>query len=149
MELLKKLAIVAVFAVLLLPFLPRLLALLPEPVSFERAQLAFYEAGLQIQEWQEVAPSLEAVAQVCGVIKGATVNLYQYDHEGKLVKQLEYQREDPGQAMVEAWGLAEAVGAAQQQRVPSRAARRGMFMLVATGEDPAVLDEIVAVFRAL
>lgn len=146
---LKKILLVIVAVLLLIPAVPHALRLLPQGVSFERAQAALEDAGLEVREWQEVPPGLEAVAQVRAQVAGARVDIYQYADRGKLAKHLEYQRDDPGQAMVEAWGLAEALGAARPQRIPTRVGGRGLFMIVATGEDTAALEEIVRIFRAL
>jgi hypothetical protein len=146
MDVIKKVLVVAV--VLLIAF-PLVKKMMPKAVTFDRAEKAFIAAGLPAANFQETAPGLEAVAQVSGTIGSATVDLYKYDHEGKIAKQLEYQKQDPGQAMVEAWGLAQAMGAAVQKSTPTRSARNGKFMIVATGEDPALLDRIVAVFNSL
>lgn len=146
-SILKKVALWGGIALLALPFLP---GLLPKAVTFERAEQAYRDSGLEVQEWARAAsPGLEASEEVRAQISGATVNLYRYTNEGKIAKQLEYQKQDPGSAMVEAWGLAQSLGAAQSHQTPTRSARNGKFMIVATGEDTALLNQIVQIFTAL
>jgi hypothetical protein len=139
----KKLLIVVVLVLILIPVVPRLL---PKPLTFERFQEAFLDAGLNVEQFRPVTPSLEAVEQVSAVINGAQVEIYRYDNEGKIVRYLEYQKKDPGAAMVESWGLAQSLGAAVPQELPSRSARKRMYMIVATGPDQAVLIAIVTAF---
>ncbi len=135
-----------VVILLLVPVVPHLL---PKPKTFARAKAAFEKAGLDIADYREVTPGLEAVAQVSMTIGDASVDIYQYGDEGKIVRNLEYQKKDAGTAIVEAWGLADALGAAKPKEVPQRTARKGMLMLIATGEDTALLDRIRDAFRGM
>ena len=58
-------------------------------------------------------------------------------------------KKDPGTAIVEAWGLAQALGAAPSKNKPERVARRKKFLLVVQGEDVNLLNEIVKFFESL
>jgi len=144
---LKKVLIGAVVIVVLLPVLNKYR---PRPASFERAQAAFAAANLSVYDYAEVAqPALEAVAQVTMHIDMARVDLYRFDSEGKIAKQLEYQKKDAGSQMVEAWNIAQSLGAAPDRNKPTQAARNGKFMIVATGEDEELLKSIVRIFKSL
>jgi len=141
--------IVKVFAavIVLVLLVPIIQAVWPKPATFERARQAFVAAGMDVTGYREVAPGLEAVAQVSMTIGSATVDIYQYGDEGKIVQNLEYQKKDAGTAIVEAWGLADALGAAKPKEIPQRTARKGMLMLITTGEDTALLGRIRDTFR--
>ncbi len=142
----KKAIIVAVILIALLPVLPMII---PKPMTFDRITTAIRDAGLPIEGYTEpVTPGLESIAQVSLYVAGVRVDIYQYDDEGKIARHLEYQRPDPGTAVVEAWGLAQSLGAAPSRNLPTLAARRGKFMIVATGEDKALLQRIIDIFRA-
>lgn len=140
----KKVALTLLLLAIVLPFLPKLV---PEPLSFERFQAGFQAAGLAVEDFHPVSPSMEAVEQVQATVGGALVNIYRYDNEGKIAKHLEYQKQDPGAAMVESWGLAQSLGAAVPQQTPSRSARRKRFLLTVSGPDEAVLNTIVRAFQ--
>lgn len=146
-----KIIIAVVVIVIGVPvLLPVIQGLLPEPITFERVIAGFQEAGLPLSDYTELpAPQLEAIAQLSMRIGNANVDVYHYDNEGKIVKQLEYQKKDAGTAMVETFNLAQSLGAAPSRNKPSVAARRGMFMIVAIGEDRALLNRIVNTFRSL
>lgn len=143
---LKKLLVVVVIAVLALPFLPKLL---PKPLTFDQMKTGFAAAGLNVEQFQETSPTLESTAEASATINGATINIYQYGDEGKIVKNLEYQKNDPGSAMVEAWGLAQSLGAAPNRNKPRRSGRNGLFMIVAIGDDKEMLKRIVDAFEDL
>ncbi len=143
----KKALVVIVLALLVLPFLAKLL---PKPLTYERMEAGFKAAGLQVEAFQQVGtPGLEADAEAAATINGTMVNIYHYANEGKIAMQVEYQKKDPGSAIVESWGLAQSLGAAVPQNQPSKAARRGMFMIVATGPDEAMVKKIVEAFHNL
>jgi hypothetical protein len=146
-----KIVITVVILLIAVPvLLPIIQGFLPEPITFERAVAGFQQAGLPVTDHTEVAtPQLEAIAQLSMRIGNAQVDIYHYDNEGKIVKQLEYQKKDAGTAMVETWNLAQSLGAAPSRNRPSVAARKGMFMIVATGDDKALLNRIVNTFRSL
>ena len=142
-----KLAIAAAVVVLAFPFVLRLL---PKPVTFERAQAGFAAAGLPVADFQvALRASNEAVAEAGMTVNGVTVNIYQYDNEGTISRYMEYQKKDPGTAIVETWNLAQSLGAAVRKERPSRAVRRGMMMMVATGDDQAMVNRIADVFADL
>ena len=144
---LKKILFWGLVALLLLPVVNKFR---PRAVTFERAQAAFVAAGMTITEYQERArSSLESIAEVSMYVDTASVSIYQYDHEGKIATQLAYQKDDPGAAIVESWGLAQALGAAESKNIPQRSLRNGKFMLIARGYDEALLARIVSVFKGL
>lgn len=143
---LKKLAIAAVVLVILIPFLPMII---PKSMTFDRITTAIRDGGMPIEQYTEPpTPGLESIAQVSFYTLGARVDIYQYDDEGKIARHFEYQKQDPGTAIVEAWGLAQSLGAAPSRNLPTLAARRGKFMIVATGEDKELLKRIIDMFKA-
>jgi hypothetical protein len=142
-----KFVIVAAVLLLAAPFLMRLL---PEPVTFDRAKLAFGQAGLSVSDFQMAAtPGQRAVAEAYMMVNGVSVSIFQFDHEGKISTAMEYQKKDAGSVMVESMNLAQNLGAAVRKETPSRAVRRGMFMLVATGQDQAMVNRIADVFESM
>ena len=146
-EMLKKSLILGVLALLLIPVVSKYR---PRAASFDRAQAAFTAAGMTITEYQERSqPSLDSIAEVYMYVDAASVSIYHYGSEGKIAVQLGYQKDDPGAAIVESWGLAQALGAAESKNVPQRSLRNGMFMLIARGYDEELLNRIVSVFNGL
>jgi len=140
------LVIVAV-VLILVPVLPKIL---PKPMTFERIKAGFEAAGLPLTDYAPLPqPGLEAVEQVGMYIGDVRVDVYHYDDEGKIAKQLEYQKKDAGTAIVETWNLAQSLGAAPSRNLPSMAARRGRFMAVATGPNEAMVKRVIEVFRKL
>jgi len=83
------------------------------------------------------------------VVNGARVDIYQYDDEGRIVRNLEYRKKDAGTAIVETWNLAQSLGAAPSKNRPESSGRNGMFLIIATGDDQALLNEIVRIFKSL
>ncbi len=129
---------------------PILLQFLPEPLSMERIIDGLKKSDLGITEIQKVEPPTnESIAQIRFVVNGAFADIYQYDDEGKIARYAEMYKQDPGTAIVEAWGLAQSLGAAPSKNKPQRVARRKMYLLVVQGEDTALLDRIVKVFSEL
>ncbi len=149
MDLSKIVKIVVVFGILI--FLgPIILNFLPAPLSLEGIVAEFNKRGFQVENLTFVEPPAnEAVRQVSFYVRGALVNIYQYDNEGAIAKYAEMYKKDPGTAIVEAWGLAQALGAAPSKNKPERVARRKKFLLVVQGEDTTLLNEIVKVFESL
>lgn len=130
--------------------LPHIMRLMPQAVTFDRAQAAFLAQGMTVDSPHPVMPpGLEAAEQMQMYVNGMIVDIYRYDNEGKIAKNIEYQRTDPGTAMVEAFNIAQSLGARPSQSTPTLAQRNGMFMLVASGPDKAVLKRIVEVFGSL
>ncbi|HOV33491.1 MAG TPA: hypothetical protein PLX23_09025 [Candidatus Hydrogenedens sp.] len=129
---------------------PILLQFLPEPLSMERIIEGLKKSDLGVTEIQSVEPPTnESIAQIRLVVNGATADIYQYDDEGKIARYAEMYKQDPGTAIVEAWGLAQSLGAAPSKNKPERIARRRMYLLVVQGEDITLLDHIVKVFSEL
>lgn len=128
--------------------LPVVVKILPKPLTFERFEKSFERNGMKVEDIQPAgAPANEAIAQASMKVDGAQVDLYQYDDEGKIAKNFEYQKPDVGQAIVDSMHLAEALGAAKPKNIPTSAARRGMFMLVVASEDGALRARVVAAFQ--
>jgi hypothetical protein len=141
---------VFIYAVLILVALPFLPYILPKAMTFERIRAGLEQGGFTLQDFQTLpTPGNEAIGQIAMTIDDAHVDVYQYDDEGKIARYHEYQKKDPGQAMVEAWGLAQSLGAAPSKNLPSLAARRRMFLMVATGPDEALLKRIIDRFQKL
>ena len=143
----KKVLIAAVVLILALPILP---LIIPKPVTFERIQAALAAQGLSVTDVREVTrPQNQAVAEVAMSVNGAPVHMYLYDHQGKIAKQLEFQKPDPGSQIVATWNLSESLGAAKPKNKPLSAVRNGMFMLTVESEDKALRDRIVRIFKGL
>jgi hypothetical protein len=142
-----KFVIVAAVVILAAPFVMRLM---PKPVTFERAKLAFEKAGMAASPFEMAAsPGNRAVAEADLTVNGVYVSIFQFDNEGKIATAMEYQKKDAGSAIVATMNLAQNLGAAVRKETPSRAVRRGMFMMVATGEDRAMVERIAAVFESM
>lgn len=146
----KKVLIGVVALVILIPLLPKLAQLMPEPVTLDAIEPAFTRAGLAVSDVAKTnAPGLDAVEGISMVVNGADVVVYRFENEGKIATQLEYQKPDAGSAIVETWNLSESLGAAKPKNKPCSAARNGMFMITATGEDKTLNAKIVQLFKAL
>ncbi len=129
---------------------PIILSLLPASLTMEGIVDKFSKSGFQVESLTFVdPPTNESVRQVSFYIQGAWVNIYEYDNEGAIAKYAEMYKKDPGTAIVEAWGLAQALGAAPSKNKPERVARKKKFLLVVQGEDTALLNEIVTFFENL
>jgi len=140
---------VIIWIVIIIVLLPVIVALRPKPMTFERIQKGFAAQGLVATAVHEETPSLDSVAQLGMTIEGADVEIYHYDDEGKIAKQLTYQQPDPGQAMVEASGLRAALGAAPLSPIKTDATRRGMFMLTVSSESAEVRAKVLKAFKSL
>jgi len=139
-----------IFAGVVLLAAPFAMRLMPKPVTFERAKFALEKAGMTVGDFQMAqTPGQRAAAEADCMVNGVTVNIYQFDNEGKIVSAMEYQKKDAGTAIVETMNLAANMGAAVHKETPSRAVRRGMFMLVATGEDKRMVERIASVFESM
>lgn len=149
MDLARIVKIVIILGILIIG-VPILIQFLPEPLSMERVEEGFKKSDLGIADIQVVnPPTNESIAQISFMVGGALVNIYQYDNEGTIARYAEMYKKDPGTAIVEAWGLAQSLGAAPSKNKPERVARRKMFLLVVQGEDTALLDRIVKIFSSL
>ncbi len=142
-----KLGVGAVVVLVALPFLVRLW---PEPMTMERVRHGFEISGLPI-EGMRVAerPTNESVAELNFMVNGVSVAVYEYDNAGTIARYQEYNKKDPGTAMVEHWNLAQSLGAAVPKQTPTRCVRRGYFLLVAIGNDVTTLNRVVEVFQRL
>ena len=146
----KKVLIGVVALVILIPLLPKLAQMMPEPVTLDAIEPAFTKAGLAVSNVAKTEnPGLGAVEGISMVVNGANVVVYKFDDVGKIVTQLEYQKPDAGSAIVETWNLSESLGAAKPKNKPCSAARNGMFMITSTGEDKTLNSKIVQIFKTL
>ena len=149
MDLAKIIKILLVLGVIVIG-IPILLQLLPEPLNMERIIEGLKKSDLGITEIRNVEPPTnESVAQIHFEVNGAFADIYQYDDEGKIARYAEMYKQDPGTAIVEAWGLAQSLGAAPSKNKPQRISRRRMYLLVVQGDDTALLDNIVKIFSEL
>ncbi len=149
MDLAKIVKICIVLGILIIG-VPILIQFLPAPLSMERIIEGFKKSDLGVVEIQVVSPPTnEAIAQISFRVGDALVNIYQYDNEGTIARYAEMYKKDPGTAIVEAWGLAQSLGAAPSKNKPERVARRKMFLLVTQGEDKSLLEHIVKIFTTL
>lgn len=149
MDLAKMVKIFIVLGILIIG-VPILIQFLPAPLSMDRIIEGFKKSDLGVIEIQIVnPPTNEAIAQISFKVGDALVNVYQYDNEGTISRYAEMYKKDPGTAIVEAWGLAQSLGAAPSKNKPERVARRKMFLLVTQGEDKSLLERIVNVFTNL
>ncbi|MBI5094472.1 MAG: hypothetical protein HZB26_18800 [Candidatus Hydrogenedentes bacterium] len=139
---------IIIWIVAIVVLAPLLVRLWPKPLTYERIQAGLKAQGLTLENVHESSPSLEAVAQLSMTIDGATVEIYQYDDEGKVATQLTYQQPDPGQAIVEASGLREALGAAPVSPIKTDATRRGMFMLTVSSDNAEVRVRVIKAFKS-
>ena len=146
----QKLVKFIVFIVAVFLATPFLMKLIPEPMSFERARAGFEKAGLAVSDFALAPnPGQRAVAEAGMLVNGVNVSIFQFDNEGKISTAMEYQKKDAGTAIVETMGLAQSLGAAVRKETPSRAVRRGMFMMVATGQDREMVNRIADVFERI
>jgi len=149
MDLAKIIKILLVLGVIVIG-IPILLQLLPEPLNMERIIEGLKKSDLGITEIRNVEPPTnESVAQIHFEVNGAFADIYQYDDEGKIARYAEMYKQDPGTAIVEAWGLAQSLGAAPSKNKTQRISRRRMYLLVVQGDDTALLDHIVKIFSEL
>jgi len=145
MDAVKKLLAVVVIAFIAFPVVVKYW---PKPASPERAKAAFEAAGMTVEDYAPTdSPGLGAIDGANMTVDGIMVTIYHFDNEGKIATQIEYQKKDAGTAIVETFNLAQQLGAAQPKQTPSAAARRGMYMIVATGEDEGAVQRIVDIYR--
>jgi hypothetical protein len=141
---------VVITVVVLVALLPFILMVLPKEVSLDRAKQAFTDNGLVVEyDRPVVPPALEAVEHLTMYVNGALVNIYRYDDEGKIAKNLEYQRPDSGTMAVEAMGIGVALGAAPSRNIPITAERNGKWMITIQDPDAALRQRIARVFKSL
>ena len=134
-----------VLAILLL--IPVLSKIMPTPLTMDRLEAGFKKSGLPFKEVKHVPPSMEAIDQLSLTLEGTTVDIYQYDDEGKIARYFEYQKPDPGQIIAEGMNIAASLGAAQTHKIPTDAARRGMFFIVVASEDAALRTKVIDLFK--
>jgi hypothetical protein len=148
MDATKKILIAVVVVLILLPVIQRLM---PKPFTFERFESALKSADLVVENAGKVdTPTIRgAVEEYSMLVNGARVDVYRFEDEGKIATQLEYNKTDAGQAIVETWHLAESLGAAKNPNKPVLAMRNGMFMLLATDENKDLRDRIGRIFSSL
>jgi len=143
----KKLLIAGVVVLLALPLLPMII---PEALTIDKVVEGLKAAGVAVSDATDVPnPNLEAIAEKDFRVGEVRVEVYQFDNEGKIAKQLGYQQPDSGQVIVEAWNLSESLGAAKPKNKPVTAVRNGMFMIVITGDDKEVRGRIAKIFQSL
>ncbi len=141
---------VVITIVVMILALPLILAIMPKSASFDRAIQHFKAKGMVVEYEELVVPAqLEAAEQMTMYVNGAMVNIYRYDDEGKIAKNLEYQRPDAGTAAVEAMGIGVALGAAPNRNIPVTAERNGMWMITIQSEDTGLRRQIAEVFNDL
>lgn len=147
--------IVVLFAVVAI--LPFALKMLPESVKFDAVQHTFEQSGFTVEGYTEAsAAELGAVRQASfQLISGANTplqaSLYEFDNEGKIATQYEYNKPDPGPQMVEMYNLSDVaagMGQVRQQR-PVGAGRNGKLLLVVTGDSKELVKRAVDRFEAL
>jgi len=130
--------------------LPFLVRMWPEPLTMERIRHGFETSGLPVEGMRLAQqPSNESVAELNFMVNGVSVAVYEYDNAGTIARYQEYNKKDPGTAMVESWNLAQSLGAAVPKPTPTRCVRRGYFLLVAIGDDIATLNRVAEVFQQL
>ena len=139
-----------IFLVVIVVAAPFVMRLMPKPVTFDGAKAAFEKAGFTISQYgMAQTPGQRAAAEADLIVNGVYVSIFQFDNEGKIATAMEYQKKDAGSAIVESMNLAQSLGAAVHKDTPSRAVRRGMFMMIATGQDQAMVDRIASVFESM
>jgi len=147
MDAIKKVLIGLAIVIVLLPFLVKVL---PKPMSFERVEKGLRAAGFAVENVAPVPnPMLDATEQITMTVNGCRVDVYRYKDEGKIRKQFEFQREDPGAKIVESWGLADALGAAKPNPVKTSVARHAMFMLTVASESEDLRMRVLQAFLDL
>lgn len=154
----KGLAKVIVTVLVLLALTPLLLNLLPDKVTAVGVREGFIRAGYGVLAYDEApSPSLEAVYQAqltlqppAGPDGAGTLHatLYEFDNEGKVRKQYEYNKHDPAQGMALDFAQATGLGGAQRPR-PVDAGRNRMLLLVVSGESQEAVRRAIRVFESL
>jgi len=142
----RKVVVVAVI-VLLIPLIAQMM---PEAVTFERVQAAMENCGLDVSAVNRKPTSTYGALEMMSMdVGGASVEIYRFENEGKIVKQLEFEKPDSGSVIVETWNLSESLGAAKPKRLPRSATRNGMFMIAVTCENKDLRARVIDVFRSL
>lgn len=123
--------IVLIIAILLL--IPVIAYIFPEELTVESIQAKLKARGFTIEDVQEAKrPMNEADKQWTMKINGERTDLYFYTDSAKLTTQREYQRKDPGTAIVESMHLRESLGAAPNPNLPTYIGKRQKFMMIVT-----------------
>lgn len=146
----KKALLIVLALFILFPFLPAIRrALTPVPLTIERFHNAL-AARFSVDAFDLVEPAqMEAVEQANLYVSGASVSIFRYSAEGKIVKQMEFNKPDSGSIAVEAMGIAQSLGAKVAHQTPTIVTRNGMFMLIVSSEDKALNSQIAQVFESL
>ena len=146
----KKVLLIVLALFILFPFLPAIRrALTPVPLTIERFHNAL-AARFSVDAFDIVEPAqMEAVEQANLYVSGASVSIFRYNAEGKIVKQMEFNKPDSGSIAVEAMGIAQSLGAKVAHQTPTIVTRNGMFMLIVSSEDKALNSQIAQVFESL
>lgn len=150
----RKIVLWIVVIVVLLPvaaFLaPVIRDMMPEPVTVDRVEAAFRDAGYWVEDVvEQTPPFLDAAEQVNMRVDGYRVMVMRFGDEGKIVRYLEYAKPDAGSVIVEAWNLSESLGAAKPKNIPSTSARNGMWAITVTSENPDLRRRLVSIFKDL
>lgn len=139
---------VLLLIVAILVLLPVVVRFMPRPMDIERIQKAFEDGGYTILGLQEAATAQrDAVQEWQFTVEGYRIEVYRYDSEGKIAKNREYLKPDPGEKMVEAMNLAQQLGAAESKNLPSAVARKGMWLIHVVGEDESFCNTLAALLR--
>ena len=141
----KKAIVIIVMLIIAFPFVPKLL---PKPMTIERVESSFKATGLQIDSQSKGGAALEAAESWYYTIGTASVEVYRYENHAKLVKNQEYQKDDAGSIMVEAWNLSESLGAAKNPNPRADTAKKKMFMIVVKCDDNNLRGKIISAFRS-
>lgn len=139
----KKIITIVILVAVLFPVIPMIL---PKPITIERIKAAFENAGLTVSDFSQGGRALEAAESWYLSIGEARVEIYRYEEYAKLVKNIEYQKDDPGSVIVEAWNLSESLGAAKNPNPPVSAVKKGKFMMVVKSFNKELRKQIVVAF---
>lgn len=141
--------------VVVLALMPFLLNLLPERVTADGVRAGLVKAGYTVTSYDvSPSPSLEAVFEARIALEppggGGMLHatLYEFDHEGKIRKQYEYNKDDPAQGIALDFAQATGLGGAQRPR-PMDAGRNGMLLLVVSGDSQEAVRKAIRVFESL
>ena len=140
--------------------LPFALKLVPEPLAFGSVQKGFEAAAVTVQDYALAdTPGLGAVRQAgmtlfppgAGGELAVYATLYEFDNEGKIAKQYEYNKPDPGAQMVENFNLSNIAAGVGRPRPPRPVGvgRNGMLLLVVTSDSKEAIRRVVDIFEAL
>ena len=146
----KKAIIILVVILVAGPFLAPIIApYIPKAMSAERVRVAFDAAGYTAEGFtQSKFPQRDSVEQWNFRVREYSIELYRYDHEGKIVRNVENLKPDPGMAIVQTMNIAQQLGAAPTKSRPMIPARKRMWMIVVSGPDKAYCQQLIKVFKS-